>query len=193
MSPSIALVVLAVAVAVGVACVWIALRRRAEWEARRAARFAELAARIGAAVSSIDGVRVVPFAHVDTPRPPAQDVDEGLPGRAALLRAAATQVGDARLGGRRLSAALVRTAAAGARELAVEAHAVADVPAYAVGPQAVAIVLPGLGRADALGLLARIEARCPSSGKAVELEPGEDAVELVARLLTQGRSGAADT
>ena len=72
--------------------------------------------------------------------------------------------------------------------LAGVVHEVAHAEAYAVGPRAVALVLPGLGRADALGVLARIEAQCASSGRAVELEPREDAVEFAARLLA-GQAG----
>ena len=72
--------------------------------------------------------------------------------------------------------------------LAGVVHEVAHAEAYAVGPRSVALVLPGLGRADALGVLARIEAQCASSGRAVELEPREDAVEFAARLLA-GQAG----
>lgn len=187
-----ALAILAVSVALGIACAWLALRRRAEREERRAARLREVAKRIDAAVSSIGDVAV---ADTDGPAVPvagaaAPQAGDGLPGRAALLAAVGAQVRDARSAGLRLSAAVVRSLDAEPRELAVEARTVAEVDAYAVGPRAVALVLPGLGRADALGVLARIEARCPSSGKAVELEPGEDAVDLVARLLARG-SGAA--
>lgn len=186
MTPNVALVLLVLAVAVGVACLWAALRRRAVRAARRAELLAGIAARIEAAVASIGSVRVGPVEHVAAAEPPAPDVEDGLPGRSALLRAVAATIDDARLAGGRLSAAVVRAAGAEQRELAAEALAVAEVPVYAVGPRSVALVLPDLGRADALGVLARIEARCPSSGKAVELEPGEDATELVARLLAVG-------
>lgn len=192
MSPSIALAVLAVALALGVVCLGVALRRRAEREKLRAKRLAEIAARIDAAVDSIRDVTLGAFEHRALPRPHAPGTAVGdLPGRTALLDAARAHVHDARSCGRRLSAAVLRAAHAEPRELAVEAHAVAEVDAFAVGPRAVALVLPGLGRAEALGVLARIEARCPSSGKAVELEPDEDAVELVARLLSQGLGSAA--
>ena len=62
--------------------------------------------------------------------------------------------------------------------------------AYAVGPSAVAFTLPGLGRADGLAALARIESRTASSGHAVEWEPGETPVELVARLLAEPRDAS---
>ena len=193
MTLPVALAILALSVSLGIACAWLALRRRAEREQRRAVRLREVATRIDAAVSSIGDIAVAD--NTDGPAVPvagatAPQAGDGLPGRAALLAAVGAQVRDARSAGLRLSAAVVRSSDAGPRELAVEARTVADVDAYAVGPRAVALVLPGLGRADALWVLARIEARCPSSGKAVELEPGEDAVELVARLLAQG-SGAA--
>lgn len=191
MTPSIAFVVLAAALAAGAACLWLASRRRAAREAGRAARLAEIAARIDAAVSSIADVRVGPSAPVAAPGPPAPpDAGQRPPGRVALLQAAAETIADVRSGGGRLSAAIVRAPDAEPQALAAEAHAAADVPVYTVGPRAVALVLPGLGRADALGVLARIEARCPSSGRAVELEPGEDAVELVARLLAGSGAGS---
>lgn len=197
MSVGIALVVLAAAVAVGIACAWIAVRRRQDREAHRAARLREVVARIEAAVSSIGEVAISRPAAEERAAATAggtpPEAGNGLPGRAALLGAVGAQVRVARSNGGRLSAAVVRSADAETAELAVETQAVADVDAYAVGSRAVALVLPGLGRADALGVLARIEARCPSSGKAVELEPGEDAVELVARLLSQGSGAGSGT
>ncbi len=74
-------------------------------------------------------------------------------------------------------------------ELADAVREVAGRPAYAVGPAASAFTLPGLGRADGLGTLARIESRLPSTGRAVEWRPGETAVELVARLLGEPGAG----
>jgi hypothetical protein len=53
-----------------------------------------------------------------------------------------------------------------------------------VGSRAVALVVPGAGRADALGVIARIQAACGATGNAVELAPGDDAVTLVTRLLS---------
>ena len=63
-------------------------------------------------------------------------------------------------------------------------NAVTGTGAYEVGPRNVAIVVPGAGRADALGLLARIQAACGATGDAVELDPDEDAVALLTRLLS---------
>ena len=67
--------------------------------------------------------------------------------------------------------------------------AVTGTRAYEVGPRHVAIVVPGAGRAEALGLLARIQAACEATGDAVELEPDDDAVALVTRLLSGPASG----
>ena len=58
---------------------------------------------------------------------------------------------------------------------------VAGAPAYEVGPRSVVLVAPGAGRAEALGLLARIQAASGATGTAVELEPDEDAVALLTR------------
>ena len=110
-------------------------------------------------------------------------VVDDLAGRTGLLQELALDVAGAHSQGDRLAAAVVRSEDGDAATLARDARSVADVPVYTVGPRAVALVLPGLGRADALGVLARIETRCPSSGRAVELESGEDPVELAARLL----------
>ena len=165
----------------------VAQRRRAARAARRRAALAEVAGRIDAAVSSLRGLPIAPSPDA-APTSPLEDgsvplVADELPGRAGLLQALATSVSDARSRGSRLAAAVVRARDDDAPALAERARAVTDVPVYAVGPRAIALVLPGLGRADALGVLAQIEARCPSSGKAVELEQGEDAAELAARLL----------
>ena len=61
----------------------------------------------------------------------------------------------------------------------------AGAQAYEVGYRSVALVAPRHGRADALGLLARIQAACGATGTAVEREPDEDAVELLTRLLSE--------
>jgi hypothetical protein len=172
----------------------VALRRRAARAARRRAALAEVAERIDSAVSSLRELPITLSPDRAPPSPladiPVAVVDGELPGRSGLLRALAASVSDARSGGTRLAAAVVRARDDDAPALAGQARAVTDVPVYVVGPRAIALVLPGLGRADALGLLAQIEARCPSSGKAVELEAGEDAAELAARLL--GTSSGTD-
>ena len=171
-------------VVAALAVVALALRRRALLSARRDAGLATVAKRIDDAVASLrpPSARV---EHVSAPpRGPAPLVGEALPGRAALVDAVASGVAVARADGARLTAALVRVSGAEhVEKLAGDVREVAGVTAYAVGPDSVALVLPGVGRADALGLLARVEARCASTGMAVELEPGEEAAELVCRLL----------
>jgi hypothetical protein len=190
-----ALVLLAVAALVAVAIlVVMSYRRHAARARRRLEVLADVAARIDRAVSSLgeltvlrsfDGPAAAPLA-VD----PAPLVEADLAGRAGLLQELAADVAGARSQGERLAAAVVRSEADDAATLARGARSVADVPVYVVGPRGVALVLPGLGRADALGVLARIEAQCPSSGRAVELESGEAAVELAARLLGSCTAGA---
>ena len=168
----------------------LALRRKARLSARRDIGLTTVAERIDDAVASVRPPNE-PVEHVSPlPPGPAPMVGEALPGRAALVDAVASGVVVARADGGRLAAALVRAAGAeDAEKLAREVREVAGVIAYAVGPHSVALVLPGLGRADALGLLARVEARCASTGLAVELEPGEDAAELVCRLMGSAPTG----
>ena len=174
--------------------VWLGRRRRNERDARRIEALTAVAERIDAAVSSLgDTTASLSADHLPVRRAvsggPTPLVGDGLPGRAALLDAVADAVDQSRAQRSRLSAAVVR--ASGERDavtLAGVVHEVTHAEAYAVGPRAVALVLPGLGRADALGVLARIEAQCSSSGRAVELEPREDAVEFAARLLA-GQAG----
>ena len=185
MDPTVALIVLGFAALVVVLATLVVARTRRARAARRVAALVEVADRIDAAVSSLGGLTPVDAPAVpDEVTAPAPPVEGTLPGRAGLLWAIATGIADARSRGLRLAAAVVRSGDGDTSSLAAHARSVADVPVYAVGPSAVALVLPGLGRADALGLLARIEAECPSSsGKAVELEPDEDAVALATRLL----------
>lgn len=164
----------------------VGLRGRAARAEHRRATLAEVAERIDAAVGALRGLELARSPE-HAPPSPLEDapplVTGELPGRAGLLQALAAGVSDARADGSRLAAAVVRAHDHDAPALTGRVHTVTDVPVYAVGPRTIALVLPGLGRADALGVLAQIEARCPSSGRAVELEPGEDAAELAARLL----------
>lgn len=191
MSTTAAVLVVAGALAVSIIGVaaWLGRRRRRERNARRIAALTAVAERIDAAVASLGEAAVThPAEHVAEARAvsagTAPLAGEGLPGRAALLDAVAGAVEHARAQGLRLSGAVVRvTGEKDAISLAGVVHEVAQAEAYAIGPRSVALVLPGLGRADALGVLARIEAHCAASGRAVELEPREDAVEFTARLL----------
>jgi hypothetical protein len=187
-SLAIALIALAVAAFAASAILVVVSRRRRVARARhRLEVLTDVVARIDRAVASLGELALIsPHDAVDaTPAwsDPAPLVEDELAGRAGLLRELALDVAGAHSQGDRLAAAVVRSEDRDAATLARDARSVADVPVYSVGPRAVALVLPGLGRADALGVLARIETRSPSSGRAVELESGEDAVELAARLL----------
>jgi hypothetical protein len=187
-SLAIALIALAVAAFAASAILVVVSRRRRVARARhRLEVLTDVVARIDRAVASLGELALIsPHDAFDaTPAwsDPAPLVEDELAGRAGLLRELALDVAGAHSQGDRLAAAVVRSEDRDAATLARDARSVADVPVYSVGPRAVALVLPGLGRADALGVLARIETRSPSSGRAVELESGEDAVELAARLL----------
>ena len=166
MDPTVALVVLGLAALIVVLATVVVARARRARATRRVAALVDVADRIDAAVSSLGELTPVdgPDAQADLDEvpDPARPVEGTLPGRAGLLWAIATGIADARSRGLRLAAAVVRSGDEDASSLAAHARSVADVPVYAVGPGAVALVLPGLGRADALGLLARIEAECPS-------------------------------
>ncbi len=194
MSLGIALTVLAVAALAASVILLVASRRRHVARARRRLEaLTEVAARIDRAVASLGELTMLSDEPADAASPspaPAPLVEDDLAGRAGLLQELALDVAGALSQGDRLAAAVVRCEDGDAATLARDARSVAGVPVYTVGPRAVALVLPGLGRADALGVLARIETRCPSSGRAVELESGEDAVELAARLLGSGTTGA---
>jgi hypothetical protein len=196
-STTLTVLVLAAAAAAGAISVaaWVGRRRRSERNARRIAALTAVAERIDAAVASLGDTIPTPSAeqasvsHAATaPCPPV--IQDGLVGRTALLNAVADAVAQARAQGSRLSGAVVRVTETDATKLAGVVQDVAHAEAYAVGPRSVALVLPGLGRAEALGVLARIEAQYAASGSAVELGPGEDAVEFAARLLA-GRIGSA--
>ena len=176
-----------VALAASVILLVASRRRHLAGARRRLEALAEVAARIDRAVASLGELTMLSSDEpVDAAPPspaPAPLVEDDLAGRAGLLQELALDVAGALSQGDRLAAAVVRCEDGDAATLARDARSVAGVPVYTVGPRAVALVLPGLGRADALGVLARIETRCPSSGRAVELKSGEDAVELAARLL----------
>ncbi len=177
--------IVALAASVAVAAIAITRRRAVARERQRVTALTALAERIDAAVAPLRR----PPPALPEPRARGSDltaplVADRLPGRAALIDAAAAAVADARAGGWRLSAALVTVAGdTTPAALADTVRSLAGAPVYAVGPSSVAVTLPGVGRADALGLLARIEAEVSSTGRAVELGPDEDAVEFVTRLL----------
>lgn len=177
------LVVLLLTLAAVLAAAGVVLRRRGlERERRRLAALTALAERLGRVPPTPDEQVVV---EEPSPRAPAPLTPAGPRGRAALLDALADAVGRAGSEGSRLSVALVESPATAAAALADEVEAIAGAHAYEVGPRSVALVAPGHGRADALGLLARIQAACGATGTAVEREPDEDAVELLTRLLSE--------
>ena len=173
---------------------WVAHRRRAEKRARRAATLTSMAERIDAAVASLRDVSLPAGPAAAPPRanpaPAAPLIEDDLPGRVGLVDAAWSHVAAARSEGTRLAVALVRASDEDAPALAAHVREIVGETVYSVGPRSVAFVLPRLGRAEALGVLARIEAQCRSTGRAVELEPDEDAVELVTRLLLTVPGGA---
>lgn len=170
----------------------VTIRRRAiVREARRVQELAHLAERLELSLAQLHPPEFPPIAaSAPEAGTMAPLVADRLPGRAAFLEAVAAEVERAQAGAARLTAALVRVAGdtdGGALVVAVDE--ITGRRAYAVGPNAVAFTLPGLGRADGLAALARIESRAPSSGRAVEWEPAETPVELVARLLGEPRDG----
>lgn len=187
-------IVLVALLAAAVLLVLVAVvgRRRARArEARRVEALAQLAERLEASLEDLRPPTFQPVEPAASPRGGTVPlVAERLPGRAALLDAVGAEVARAAAGGSRLTVARVRAAGATSpEELADAVREFAGRPAYAVGPAASAFTLPGLGRADGLGTLARIESRLPSTGRAVEWRPGETAVELVARLLGEPGAG----
>jgi hypothetical protein len=169
--------------------VGLRFRRRAiADEQRRVEALTTLAVRLNDLNASLP---VPPATAEPPPRPPAPlpPIEPG--GRAAFLDALTDAVARARADSSRLTVAVVESGATVSAALAGDVRDVTAGDAYEVGPRAVALVVEGAGRADALGVLARIQAACGATGNAVELEPGDDAVALVARLLAARREAAA--
>lgn len=183
---ALALVGLVVLVVLFATLTTVAARRRAaSREARRVEALGQLAERLESSIGELRAPGLRPLEPAPAPEgEPVPLVAGRLLGRAALLEAVAGEVARARAHASRLTLVLVRAAGGTTPAALVEAvGGVTDRPAYAVGPSAVAFTLPGHGRAGGLGALARIESLTPSSGRAIEWEPEETAVELVARLL----------
>lgn len=181
------LVALVVVATVALVLLVVTGRRNARTrERQRVEALARLGERIDAVLAPLRR------SPVELPAPPVRPsaatapvVADRLPGRAAFVDAVTAAVAAARASEGRLAAAfVVASGDTTSAELADCVRHHADAPVYAVGPSSVAVALPGLGRADALGVLARVEAAVASTGRAVELGPDEDAVELVARLLS---------
>jgi hypothetical protein len=191
MSAWLPLLVLGAAVAV-VAAGLVARRRAVARQARRVQELEGLAGRLEAALAQVRPPSPEPLEPTTASGGDAPLVADRLPGRAAFLEAIAAEVERAvDEGGARLTAALVRVPPErGGGALVQAVGEVTGRRAYAVGPSAVAFTLPGLGRADGLAALARIESQTASTGHAVEWAPGETAVELVVRLLSQQEQAA---
>ena len=111
-------------------------------------------------------------------------------GRVALLDALEVEVARAADADARLAAAVVRAGGSPAGQVPEVLRELGADEVYAVGPGAHAVVLADAGRADALGLLAKVEARCGARGTAIERSEGESALELYVRLLSGGRPRA---
>lgn len=164
--------------------------RAAAREARRVEALGRLAERVETVVGQLRPPRPPPLEPT-LPRVPAPVplIADRLPGRAAFLEVVAAEI-DAEPGDVRLTVAVARAAAETTTEALADAvREATGEQAYAVGPTTVAFVLRGLGRAGALGALARIETLAASTGTAVERGTDESAVEVVARLLEQEAPG----
>jgi len=170
---------------------FVVRRRAVAREARRVQELGRLAERLEVSLAQLHPPRFPPIeSSAPQPGAVAPLVADRLPGRAAFLEAVGAEIERARAGAARLTAALVRAAGdTDGPTLVVAVDETTGRRAYAVGPSAVAFTLPGLGRADGLAALARIESRAPSSGRAIEWKPDETPVELVARLLGEPREG----
>lgn len=193
----------ALAIALGVlaaAMAAVRARRRARARAhRRAVALERLAAAMHRAADGLDGAvaraEVRPQITLTAPvvAPPAVDPATGLPGRSAFVQALQQRVAEARHADRRLGLGLVLVTGTGTglddalgRAATAMRDAAPEAERYRIGEHALALLLPGTGRAGTLAALARIEAALASqpavSSHAVELEPGEDAINLLARL-----------
>jgi hypothetical protein len=180
--PAMELVVVAGCAVLAAACASIvARRRRNERVARRAAALAEVARRVDTAVSELEDLPVGTAQPVSAAPAHREAVERS--GREAFVADVAAAVAQARERGSRLALALVSAGEALSPATTDALRHAAGVPVYAAGTRSAALVLSGLGRAGALGVLARIQLDCGLRGHAVELEPDEDATELVVRLL----------
>jgi hypothetical protein len=166
----------------------LGLRRRAlARERHRLDALTDLEDRFRSATASLDAQGP---ANDPLPTPAPVSSASGSRGRAALLDALTGAVTDARSEGSRLSVARIESSETTAAVLAARVAEVTRLEPYEVGARAVALVVRAGGRAEALGVLARIQAACGARGDAVELEPGESAVELLARALSSAPPAA---
>ena len=163
----------------------LAYRRSLIRDARLVEALTAVAQRLESTITSLQPAELLAPSPAPSASPTVEPplIDGRLAGRAALLDALAETVLRARADGSRLAAAVVQLDRDATPQVSTEIGAHAGVPVYVVGPRTLALVLPGFGRAAALGVLARIQAEQGPRGRAVELGTGEDATELAARLL----------
>ncbi len=180
--------VLVVAVLIVALGLWTSRRRAVERERQRVDALRTLDGQFERVTESLDRAR--PPVPEPLPRAPAPLAAAAPGGRAALVDASTEAVRRARSEGTRLAVAVVDAADGNAGRLGGDVASAVGLTAYTVGPRSIAMLLPGAGRAQALGVVARIQAACGATGRAVELEPGEDAAELLTRVL--GSGSAAD-
>lgn len=185
MSTGLALLGIVAAAGSLLGLVWRARGRRSTQRSRRLAALAAVAERIDAAIASLPEPRPAkpsePALTPSSATSPATVPD--VRGRTELIDELQRAVGEARATDTRLTAAVVEATAALDDRRARELCETAGAPVYLVGTRSLALVLPGFGRAAALGVLARIQATHGMQGRVAELEPGETALELTARLL----------
>ena len=108
-------------------------------------------------------------------------------GRVAFLDALEAEVTRAAEADTRLAVAVVREPDAPTGQVPDVLRELGAAAVYAVGPGAHAVVLAGAGRAEALGLLAKVEARAAAPAAPRSSAEGESALELYIRLLSGGR------
>lgn len=175
-----------VAAAAGAVATWLVRARRSARQVRRRDALAGVAGRVDAALETLRSSPVPvprrgpsPSARGETPA----GRGAAHPGRAALIDALRDAVEATSAEGSRLAAAVIESDAELDDDVRRSLAETAAAPVYLVGPRAAGLVLPGLGRAAALGVLARIQAAHGLEGRVVELEQGESAVELTVRLL----------
>jgi hypothetical protein len=174
---------------------WAFRRRVIERERRRIAALTTLATRLDTLSPPSGSARAKQptAANEPSPRPPAP-LAGVVPGRrAAFVAAVEDALARARADDARLAIAVVEAPEADSRTIADDVRGIVGSDVYTVGPRSLSFVLPGAGRAEALGVLTRIVAACGATGHAEELAPGEDAVELIARLLSSSDSATEDS
>jgi GGDEF domain-containing protein len=199
-TPAVAVAVAGALAVLAAAALATRARRHARARAdRRAAALERLAAAMHRAAAGLDGAvtraDVRPQITLTAPAAaaPAIDPATGLPGRSAFVQALQLCVAQARHDDTRLGLGLVLVTGAGTglddalgRAAAAMREAAPQGAAYRTGEHALALLLPGTGRAGTLAALARLEAVLAGdpevSSRAVELEPGEDAISFLARI-----------